>query len=197
MPVADNDIDQILGTSSTADIDQTQVLPAVEASPAVESAHLTLKDRLLRRLSLASVYVKEGMGRFGDWLSDEEKGRRRGITAGVIGVAAVGGAMLAAKYGSDMFGHVAHGQGGSAGTGGHIGEAIRDNMTLHQGDTIWGDLSREASQHGHHLSEAQIHQLTGQTLEANGLTWEDARHLPVGFNFTIPDEVREQLAQAA
>ena len=70
-------------------------------------------------------------------------------------------------------------------------------MTLHHGDTIWQDIADTAAKNGHHFSDEHVRQLTEQTLKANGLSWADARHLPVGYHFDIPQEVQEQLAKKA
>lgn len=205
----------------------------VEAAAAQgAAARQSIRARFMRRLKnagrhayLAPQHARNAMRKMGEYLSDEEKGRRRGIVAGVVGVAAVGGAYLGLKYGGDLLSHTpdthttAHGGGSDGlaelltgrggkhqGTGQEVvdalsgnggGESIRAHMTLHQGDTIWGDLSRIAAQHGQQLNDEQVHDLVGRTLHANGISWEDARHLPVGYHYDIPPEVREQLARQA
>ena len=65
------------------------------------------------------------------------------------------------------------------------------------GATIWGSIDDIADQRGVHLTDTQTYDLVSQTLHHNGLTWEDARHLPVGYNFTIPEEVRRQIEEQA
>ncbi|CAN5343301.1 hypothetical protein BH09PAT4_BH09PAT4_08770 [soil metagenome] len=204
--------------------------PVAEAE---EPVRLTLKQRIVRRLKLAGTQLyllplspRNALQKAGNYLNDEEKGRRRGIVAGVVGVAAVGGAVMAYKYGGDLFHHSADvqpkgagapnkdladlltGRGGGAGKhdqsvvdalqGGHPGghEAIESQLTLERGGTIWDSLSQQGAEHGHHLSEVQLHDLTSQTLKANGLTWEEARQLPVGYHFNIPPEVTAALEKS-
>lgn len=206
--------------STAPAVEAAEVAAIIDASEAATTpaARQGLKQRLLRRLKqagrqlyLAPQNLQELPRKAFDYLNDKDKGRRRGITAGVIGVAAVGAAFVATKYGSDLFSHASHahtgtaapnkdlldalsGKGSGSGAGAHAHEI---HLTLHHGDTIWNDIADTAAKHGHHYSDEHIRQLTEQTLRANGLSWEDARHLPTGYHFDIPREVQEQLAKKA
>ncbi|GAC1502314.1 MAG: hypothetical protein NVS1B10_07030 [Candidatus Saccharimonadales bacterium] len=66
---------------------------------------------------------------------------------------------------------------------------------LQQGHNIWSDVSRIAQMHHHHLSQLQMQHLINSSvnsiLEYNGIS--DPTHLPVGFHWTIPNDVYSHL----
>lgn len=123
-----------------------------------------------RQLYLAPQHVRNAVSKAGDYLADQEKGRRRGIAAGVVGVVAVGAAYYGMKYGGDLFGHTGHvsaagggssskdlidalnGRGPGAGHGNDPGfyEAIQGqgaghellHLSIHRGDMPWDVLQR-------------------------------------------------------
>lgn len=155
---------------------------------------------------LARLYTTVGnkiINPFNQELTETQKKRRVGIIAIGVGAVAVGRVymMLNGMHhggggvpNKDVLDALSGRGGGSGGAGAHAHEI---HMTLHHGDTIWNGIADTAAKNGHHFSYEHVRQLTEQTLKANGLSWADARHLPVGYHFDIPREVQEQLAKKA
>lgn len=92
-----------------------------------------------------------------------------------------------------LTGHGHHGTMPGEGLTGHAEPS--GGRALKEGHTIWSDLADQAARHGHHLSDKQLDHLVGQTLQANNLSWEDARHLSAGFHYSVPPHVAEALNQ--
>lgn len=58
------------------------------------------------------------------------------------------------------------------------------------GDTIWYDVERQLQNElGYQPNDSQIAAATQHVLNINGLSWEGARHLPVGFDYRIPNNL--------
>lgn len=121
-----------------------------------------------------------------EYFNDEEKGRRRKVIAGVLGVAAAGLALYGAyAWGENVGEHAA--QQSSGGTGGTLTpEApkapVHETASLtHKGDTIWHEVAqRHPNLHGQALHDEVQH-----TLDANNMSWEDAKHMHVGQQFNL------------
>lgn len=64
----------------------------------------------------------------------------------------------------------------------HITEALPTYNARTGAGTVDHLVADQVSHLGRHMTEAQHHALTQQTLHLNGLSWEDARHLPVGYH---------------
>ena len=79
----------------------------------------------------------------------------------------------------------ARGPGPEAGAYGPGLESLND-----YGDTIWDHVEKNLrEQLGYQPSEEQVRQATQRVLELNGLSWHDARHLPVGYDFKLPPKL--------
>lgn len=66
-----------------------------------------------------------------------------------------------------------------------------------QGSSIWSSIDDTANARGVELSDVQTHDLVSKTLQHNNLTWEEARHLPVDYQFDVPEEVRRAIEEEA
>jgi hypothetical protein len=64
-----------------------------------------------------------------------------------------------------------------------------------KGSSIWSTIDHAAEQRGAHLTDAQTYDLVSKTLHYNDLSWEDARHLPQGYDFRMPEEVRRAIEE--
>jgi hypothetical protein len=61
-------------------------------------------------------------------------------------------------------------------------------------DTIETELSHYLDQHGYDGSNQQdLQKVTQAVLDHQGISWEDATRLPVGYKFEVPPSVLEQL----
>lgn len=150
----------------------------------------------------AGVKVSNGMNKAMEYLTDEQKGRRRGIVAGVAGVG-----LVALAYGASRgfsFGEAAHPKNGgpnsdvlnalsgkSDKSGGANSEVVNalgggqkaqpaheavQSVKLGHGQTIYG---QERALHPQ-ATEAQLHAYTQRALDMNHMNWEQARHLAEG-----------------
>jgi hypothetical protein len=71
--------------------------------------------------------------------------------------------------------------------GGEFVSGFEANSLNYYGDTIWYHVEDSLrAELGYQPSVSQIHQATQRVLEINGLSWTDARHLPLGYDFKIP-----------
>ncbi|HLG90944.1 MAG TPA: hypothetical protein VI336_02170, partial [Candidatus Saccharimonadales bacterium] len=63
-----------------------------------------------------------------------------------------------------------------------------DTQSLNSyGDTIWDHVDKTLrSELGYQPTNSQIRETTQKVLDLNGLSWADARHLRVGYDFKIP-----------
>jgi hypothetical protein len=153
-----------------------------------------------------------------DYLNDEEKGQRRKILAGGIGIVALASAGAAAYHFGVSDHHIAghrpkgviptpsssrhpHTGGLSASGFGTLSAggaqhhpAIEMSLGYH-GDTISNEVSNYLLSHGYHDSSANINKVTSAVLRHQGISWDDARRLPVDYKFGIPHEVLSQLTE--
>jgi hypothetical protein len=68
--------------------------------------------------------------------------------------------------------------------------------SLAKGDTVWALAQHSAEQTANlKLDDAQVQMITQHTLDMNNMTWEQARHLPVGAQFRLmsSDEIKAVL----
>jgi hypothetical protein len=136
-----------------------------------------------------------------NWFSDPEKGKRRKVTAAMLGgvalAATAAGIYLAAR------GHGVHHPGtgrflpAGPATAPHTVLPPPATLTLTpRSDTIWQGVLSYAAEHGVHFTPAQegIKQhIVGQVLSDNHQTWRSARNLPVGYQFVITPERAQQI----
>jgi hypothetical protein len=72
-------------------------------------------------------------------------------------------------------------------TGGELRGGFESQSLNFYGDTIWYHVEDSLrAELGYQPSVSQIHHATQRILEINGLSWADARHLPLGYDFKIP-----------
>lgn len=169
----------------------------------------TLKDGVKSAYALAGTAVTLGVNRTHEYFSDQEKGKykiekgkRRKIVAAVVGVAVVAGTVYLASRGLSNSGGNSGGahEATKGHTGGHgnspspvasgTGHGVENHppkavipttVRLHEGDTIWNEEKLNLIRHGNvHPTNAQIYEATKHALDANGLTWEEAKELHVG-----------------
>ena len=192
-------------TEQTDDVDNdTAQLPVNDPSPT------GIKARWYATTAKATLKWHDLKERAGNYYGDEEDGKRRKITAGVIGgIALVGTATLGAYLATK-----GHSSGGSAhqqaaehtndviapapsGAGAEALPRPPISLTLTgKGDTLWDQVSSYGQQHGVQLNEVQVHDISDKILTANGQTWESARSLPVGFTFNIDPSLMEEMLKA-
>lgn len=61
-----------------------------------------------------------------------------------------------------------------------------------KGNNIWSDVEKNLKvKLGYQPSDSQIAKATNHVLQINGLSGHDARHLPVGFSYKIPNNLLE------
>jgi hypothetical protein len=84
--------------------------------------------------------------------------------------------------------------GMTPGAGKHV---AAHEMTLHHGHTIWDDEQHMIAQHHANLSPVELQghteEAVDETLQANGLSYEDARHLPDNFRYHIPPHLHAEM----
>ncbi|GEM_PF-5916375 len=149
-----------------------------------------------------------------EYFNDEERGSARRRTAKAAGVVALFGTMYSAyKLGTaDFFegSSSAEAIGGPSQTPGvevaedvvktdvksaSAPEASVVTMRLdRQNETISHVAQAFLQDHGYEVTNDNIYKLTNAILEKQGLTYEDARHLPVGYKVTIPQDILDNLA---
>lgn len=62
---------------------------------------------------------------------------------------------------------------------------VTGGQSLQQGGTIWGMVAARMPQ----ADAATIQKKVGEVLQMNGLSWDGARRLPVGFNVQLPGDL--------
>jgi hypothetical protein len=152
---------------------------------------------------------------------DVRRNRRRvAIAAGALAVGTIGGNVLGHALGlhggsghdhTPGANHDQHPNSGKAAPGtkpaasGHPNPAdqkpgssgpeeyrIKDLELTHNGDNLWDEVDSHLSHVGIH-DPAKVAEAKNMILKANGLSEEDARHLPIGFKFNLPPDVLEEL----
>jgi len=171
-------------------------------------------DMLSSATSYANTKYTMGLQRSKEYFGDEEKGKKRKVVAWGLGAVAAVAAGVALYKGIDVGQHhtkdahdaaptVSPSGGGSAAghhsaatlagasqgheAAHHAAQAHAEAATLHyRGDTIWTEVKRHLTeQNGKKPSNAEVLKHTRATLKANGLTWGQARRLPIGYEFRI------------
>lgn len=140
---------------------------------------------------------------------DERGQRRRKITAAVVGAVGLAGLTYLAHKGAEVSSiggdvhhhapgamhHVHHVAGGAHE---HI-QAAREHseQALRHGQTIWGNEQHSIAESHPGISHQELEERTAkavnQTLRANGLSYEDATHLPDNFHYHLPPHVQAEL----
>ena len=156
--------------------------------------------------------------------SSEVRANKRRVAIGV-GLAALGGAIgavgtehivdtLSNQSGSTVYdgsGSTVSPINGMPNIDGHpatstIGSAV-DHVQNHaphnfgaslgfRGDTIWNEVEERLHHNGISTSDHNVYEATAATLKANGVSWDQARDLPVGFRFDIPQEALDRLSKS-
>lgn len=192
--VGTNGVDPLDGAASNPNVLDNPADPDALIPPVTD-----LSDKGIRA-RLSAIYKKAqdislrigtelvtGVQKAGEYLSDEQEGKRRRRNAGIVlGAAAVGYAFMQLK-GIHL----------SGGTGAKEtvlpppqpkAEAVQHatESLSRKGDTIWKH-AEERLRHGGvlHPTNAQIHQETQALLELNNLSWEEAKHLKVGTKIKV------------
>ncbi|HET9850227.1 MAG TPA: hypothetical protein VFP35_01200 [Candidatus Saccharimonadales bacterium] len=90
------------------------------------------------------------------------------------------------EHGHGGLGHPGVENGGGTPPGLSHGESL-----THYGDTIWYHARADlANQLGRTPNNHEVWDATQQILNKNGLSWEQARHLPVNYQFSVPETLR-------
>lgn len=180
------------------------------AEPAESSEVVPVETETKRRLGMvawlgaAPVWLGYKAHQVKEYFADPEKGRQRKIVAIVAGAAVLTSAALWAYWALRGPGLMHHptppekppgtGIGPIPGPGGGGVKPVHESLG-YPGDTIWDETRSFASQYGVTLSERDKQDIVGDILKSNHQSWLRARHLPVGYQFTInQSEVNEILA---
>ncbi len=174
----------------------------------------TVKSGVKSAYAATGAAVTLGLNKTHEYFSEQEKGKfdiekgkRRKIVAAVVGVAVVAGTVYLASRGLSNPGSKSGGaqEAANGHTGGHGNSpsptvpgsghgvethppkaAMPTTVRLHEGDTIWNEEKVNLIRHGNlHPTNAQIYEATKHALGANGLTWEEAKELPVGAKIKL------------
>jgi hypothetical protein len=62
----------------------------------------------------------------------------------------------------------------------------------HRGDTIWSEVHRRLVQEGYNANDRNVWNVTSAVLHHQGISWEQARHLPIGYKFNILESQLEE-----
>lgn len=75
----------------------------------------------------------------------------------------------------------------------HKQEIAKRTLTLAEGDNIWGQSEEMLKQYGIEATNENIDIVKDAVLDKYSITEEEARSLPVGVQYTVPQEVIEEL----
>ncbi len=205
-------VDQLIDAYEQQLLDQTRVHQREPQS--TQSRSINSRDHSESRGSgVASGYYSLGAwfqtrrDQAAQYFNNSEKGGRRKIVARALGLIGVGGAAYLTAKGLDFdhqhavhTAHTAH-----AGSHHHTHGMHHDIDSAHKhgadlslsehGDTIEGKVAENL-----HLDikDPQVSKVTEVILHNQGISWDDARHLPVGYRFNMPTpEQIEQLLKSS
>lgn len=77
----------------------------------------------------------------------------------------------------------------AAGDLSHAKDSIVEQLSSSNG-TVWEHVSKHL---GENAKNVDVERFTKRILDANGLTWDEARHLPDNYKFNVPRELIEQM----
>lgn len=190
--------------------DETSTTPTPKTSEksksGVKAAYATIGAAAMMGVDRATTKSNEYFGH-------EEKGEKRRRGAKILGAAALfgGGLLVGYLIAKGMY----SGSSNSAQVNPEVvpsvpGQKVNDAATvvsggvvtrppshesvqgvhevLHKGETIWGDSSQYLKTTPYGNSQSNIMKVTQWVLHNQHLSWNDARHLPVGYHFNMPPQ---------
>ncbi len=180
--------------------------PVTEPLPIIDPTPKGIRARVRHTMAKAAAYLGVKTQQVSEYFTDEERGdgRKAIAAASVVGlVALAGAAYLDLKSGgSSGASHVGempvptgvkphhheaaqHAQNvAHGGTTAHEANQHKDILSLgHKGDTIEGEVAKYLHTD---LKDPSVTKVTEVILHNQGISWDDARQLPVGYSFNMP-----------